>query len=213
MDYISLFIISFVVTLSGALAPGPLLAITIQESARKGFKAGPLIILGHVLLEIIMLIFIIFGFIRFINTPLILRIISLSGGFILIWLGAKMLASLPRISLEFTDNYKKSSTLPLLGITMSLANPYWTIWWLTIGLGLILSAKKTGMMGIPVFFTGHISADFCWYSIISYLISKEKKFFSLKVYKNIIFVCAFSLIGFGIWFGLFFFNTSENAWF
>ncbi len=43
---------SFVVALSGALMPGPLLTVTVGEATRRGFWAGPLIILGHGLLEL-----------------------------------------------------------------------------------------------------------------------------------------------------------------
>jgi threonine/homoserine/homoserine lactone efflux protein len=42
---------SFALALSGVLLPGPLLTVTISESARRGFKAGPLLITGHGLLE------------------------------------------------------------------------------------------------------------------------------------------------------------------
>ena len=41
---------AFVVALSGAMAPGRVLTITISETLKRGFKAGPLIVLGHAIL-------------------------------------------------------------------------------------------------------------------------------------------------------------------
>ncbi len=202
MSYISIFIISFTIALSGALAPGPLLAVVIYEGAKRGFKSGPLIILGHSLLEIIMIAIIIFGLSSFINNPIILKIIFFVGAFILFAFGTKMLASVKHISLNIKDSYKKSSNLVLTGITMSLANPYWTIWWLTIGLGLLLLAKKQGFIAIAIFFIGHILADFLWYSIVSFTISKGRKFISEKIYKSVVFICGLTLIGFGIYFAI-----------
>ncbi len=52
---------SFVIGLSGAMAPGPLLTITIAESIKRGPWVGPLIVLGHGVLELTMVIAIISG--------------------------------------------------------------------------------------------------------------------------------------------------------
>ena len=93
---------------------------------------------------------------------------------------------------------------------MSVANPYWTIWWLTIGVGLVLGAQKIGVLGIIVFFLGHISADLGWYSTVSWAIGKKRNVISIRIYRVIIFLCAYALIGFGIYFGItFLINPSK----
>jgi threonine/homoserine/homoserine lactone efflux protein len=83
---------------------------------------------------------------------------------------------------------------------MSIANPYWTLWWLTIGLGLVLGAQKGGLAAIVFFFLGHILADFGWYSLVSLAISKGRKFITLRIYRGIIFICAITLMGFSVFF-------------
>jgi threonine/homoserine/homoserine lactone efflux protein len=180
--------------------PGPLLTTVIAESTRHGFKTGPFISLGHALLEAVMVGFIILGFTHFIHNPALILAISLAGSLILLYFGISMLTSIPRLSVDFKNNYKKSSSLILLGITMSITNPYWTVWWLTIGLGLVLAAQKQGFLAIGIFFLGHILADFGWYSIVSLAISKGRRFISLKIYKSIIFICGLTLLGFSIYF-------------
>ena len=52
MSFLVLFFSSFVVALSGALMPGPLLAVTLGNSPHYGWKFGPLAILGHGILEL-----------------------------------------------------------------------------------------------------------------------------------------------------------------
>ena len=123
MSYLLLFILSFIIAFSGALAPGPLLTAVIYESAKQGFKSGPLIILGHALIEIIMVTFIVLGPIRIINNPFTIRIISFVGSFILLYFGINMLTNLSSVSLRQKTNDKKSSNLALTGIIMSAANP------------------------------------------------------------------------------------------
>jgi threonine/homoserine/homoserine lactone efflux protein len=201
MDLVSIFLVSFTIALSGALMPGTLLTAVISESAKHGFKSGPLIIIGHALTEALMIGLIILGFARFINKSQVVFYISIIGSLILFYFGTGMLISAPRLSLGSKGKPSKSSNLILLGITMSITNPYWSIWWLTIGLGLALASQKQGILAVLIFFLGHISADFGWYSAVSLGISRGKKFLSDKIYRGIIFLCGIALIGFGIYFG------------
>ena len=200
MDYLYIFAVSITVALSGALMPGPLLTAVIYESARLGPKSGPLMILGHAILEIFMVAFIILGFSKFVHNAFAFRIIAVLGAVILFYFGIRMILSLPRLSLETHNVTAKSANLVFSGITVSIANPYWAIWWLTIGLGLVLAAQKQGLLAVVIFFLGHILADFGWYGAISLSVSKGKRFISQRVYQGIIFFCALALIGFALWF-------------
>ncbi len=200
MDYINLFLVSFTIALSGAMAPGPLLTTVIYESTKHGVKTGPLVILGHGIIELAMLVILVCGMGRFINNPYILAVISLLGTVILIISGLQIIFSADRIIANESPNKKSSRHLPIAGITMSVSNPYWTVWWLTVGLGLLIRANRTGIIGILVFFSGHILADLGYYSFVSFAISKGRKFFSPRVYKNIVIICGISLIIFGIYF-------------
>ena len=200
MNFTSIFLISFLIALSGALAPGPLLTVVIAETPRGGFKTGPLIILGHAILETLMVGVLLLGFSRFINNPIVVKSISLLGAAVLIYFGLKLIITIP--SLQLKTEKKSYKHLAILGITMTLANPYWTIWWLTIGLGLLLTAQKVGLIATLFFFLGHILADFTWYSLVSFSISRNKKLLTAKRYKILITLCGLSLILLGIYFGL-----------
>jgi threonine/homoserine/homoserine lactone efflux protein len=86
------------------------------------------------------------------------------------------------------------------GILGSLTNPYWTIWWVTIGLGYLVSALRYGIPGIIAFFSGHISADLLWYSMISYAVSRGQKIMGERGYRYLLSACGIFLIFFGGWF-------------
>jgi threonine/homoserine/homoserine lactone efflux protein len=200
MDYILIFLVSFTIAFSGALMPGPLLTAVIAQSVRHGFKSGPLICIGHALMEALMIGLIIFGLSNFIHNQVLMLGVSILGALILAFFGIGMISSIPKLNLEAQTKPIKSSGLILLGITMSITNPYWSIWWLSIGLGLTLGAQKSGLTAVIIFFLGHILADFSWYSVVALVISKGRKFISLKVYRGIIFICGSALIGFSIYF-------------
>jgi threonine/homoserine/homoserine lactone efflux protein len=194
---------SFTLALSGALMPGPLLTITIAESARRGFRAGPLLMTGHALLELLLILAIIKGLGPYLRTPLIMGIIALVGGAVLVWMGTDMIRTAGNLSLEGKGSGTSSRRMlhPFLtGILASISNPYWTIWWVTIGMAYLMAAIKFGYTGVIVFFLGHISADFAWYSVVSYGISRGKKLFKNKSYQMMIRVCGLFLLGFGGWF-------------
>jgi threonine/homoserine/homoserine lactone efflux protein len=86
------------------------------------------------------------------------------------------------------------------GFLLSISNPYWTIWWATIGVGYIALSLPFGKWGLTSFYCGHILADLSWYSFISGSIALGKKSFSPRLYHFIILLCGIFLIIFGIYF-------------
>jgi threonine/homoserine/homoserine lactone efflux protein len=193
---------SFLVALSGAAMPGPVLTVTVSETAKRGFKAGPMIVLGHGILEMVLIALILFGFARIVTYPVVIGLIGLAGGVVLLGLAYGMLKDLKKLRLELSPGDNPSVHPIYAGILTSLANPYWTIWWATIGLGYMVFAMKFGMMGVLFFFIGHISADLVWYSGVSFLVSRGKRYISDSVYRYIIGVCAMVLVLFAFVFGI-----------
>lgn len=192
---------SFMIALSGALVPGPLFTITVSESARRGASTGPLLILGHAILEIVIIVLILSGLSPFLKHETTRYVISLVGGGMLVLMGIMLLKDLRSVRLDLSSEGNKGGmNLVLTGIVASLANPYWVIWWATIGLGYLVSSMKYGIAGVAVFFLGHISADLAWYSIISYAVAKGRKVMGEKSYKTALAICAVFLIFFGAWF-------------
>jgi len=193
---------SFLIAISGAVMPGPVLTVTISESAKRGFMAGPMIVFGHGILELSLMILIIFGFANIVNRPGVIGVVALAGGVVLLGLSYGMLKDLKSLRLDLTPDEKISGNPVIAGILTSLANPYWTIWWATIGVGYVVIAMKFGMMGVLFFFIGHIAADLAWYSGISFLVTRGKKYISDRIYRGIILVCALVLIFFAVTFGI-----------
>lgn len=196
----AIFFSSFMIALSGALMPGPFLTVTISESSRRGATAGPLMILGHGLLELVLVVALLSGMAPFLARDSVFIVIALFGGGILLWMAVSMLRSLPTLRLDPDVRTEKSQNLVLAGIVFSLANPYWSIWWASIGLGYIIHSFKFGLPGVLSFFSGHILADLLWYSLISFAIARGKRFFSDRFYRGLIGTCASLLVIFACYF-------------
>lgn len=199
----TIFATSFIVALSGALMPGPLLTVTISESPRRGLATGPLLILGHGLLELTLVAALIMGLAPLLKKPLVFTATALLGAMVLGWMAWGMFRALPRLTLHSAPTTATSRNLVAAGALLSIVNPYWSIWWVTIGLGYITHCFTFGAWGIVFFFTGHILADLAWYAAVSTAVWKGRGLITDRIYRWMVGACAAFLVVFA---GLFAFS-------
>jgi threonine/homoserine/homoserine lactone efflux protein len=199
---IGIFLSSFAIAFSGAIVPGPVLTVTVSETVRRGFFAGPLIVCGHGILEVVLIALVVMGLSDVMQSEVFLGIVGTFGGVFLLWLSFDMFRGLGKMNGEFTGGDTTWGGPVIAGILTSAANPYWIIWWVTVGLSYIVISMKFGLFGVAVFFIGHIMADLIWYSFISFLVSRGKRHLSAGIYRLIAGVCALLLVFFGLYFGL-----------
>jgi threonine/homoserine/homoserine lactone efflux protein len=233
---VGIAVTSFLVGLSGAMMPGPVLTITIGETARRlkgdrpeggrhgdaapvgcgpdgtpeagrraqirGALVGPLIVSGHAVLEILLVAGVVLGLGRLLVLGPVIGVIGLVGGAVLVWMALGMLRGLGALTLSGNDPAGEGRPrLVLAGILTSLSNPYWTIWWATIGLGYIALSLQLGFVGLLSFYVGHILSDLAWYSSISLTLAMGHRLLTDRVYRGLVAVCACFLLGFGLYFG------------
>lgn len=197
---LSIFFGSFIIGISGAAVPGPMLTVVIRESTRRGVSAGPLAVMGHTLLEIATVAAILMGLGAVMARPLFFGLTGVIGGLILVWMGAGMLKTLPQLRLELSDDGVKGVNPVAGGALTSLSNPYYLLWWATAGLALISRAGARGYTGQAVFFAGHVLADLTWYTLVSAMIHYGRSFLSDGRYRVMIGLLALMLMGFGLYF-------------
>ena len=202
VEFFAIFTTSFTVALSGALMPGPLLTVTISESARRGYIAGPLLIVGHSILELALVAAICLGLDVYLKAAPVMAATALLGGSILLYMGIEMIRTAARHSMQArSEGAAVRSGVPVItGALTSLANPYWTLWWATFGLGYLIRISGKGLPGIAVFFAGHITADFAWYTMVSLGVSKGAALMGDRTYQTLIRACGVFLVLFGGWF-------------
>jgi len=199
-ELFTIFFSSFIIALSGAMMPGPLLTATISESSQRGFFAGPLLIAGHGVLELLLLVTLVFRMAPFLQRNDVFAVVAISGGLILVWMAVGMFRTLPSLTLSVNPGIAKRGSLLINGVLFSIANPYWIIWWATIGFGYVLYSWRFGLAGIAFFFAGHILADLAWYSVVSAAVAKGRHLFTDRLYRGIIGTCAVVLVLFAVYF-------------
>jgi threonine/homoserine/homoserine lactone efflux protein len=199
-----LFWSAFVVALSGALMPGPVLTATISEVMKRGFWAGPLIVLGHAILELFVLAAVILGLAAWITQDVVMGVLGILGGALLILIGAHTTWTAKKAveeALQSRADPRAAVRGPVLtGIVMSLSNPFWTLWWATIGLNYAAVALKSGVPGLVCFYSGHILSDLSWYALVSAAVASGRRICPPWVYRALIVFCGLVLVGLGAYF-------------
>ena len=193
---------SFGVGLSGALVPGPMLTVTISDSVKKGFKAGPLIILGHFITELAIMLAILAGLGWIIGSQTAVFIIGTFGGLVLIFMGYNISKPDKILSdIEKEEYGTQKYGFVMGGIITSLSNPFFYIWWATIGCTFMFKGLElAGIVGLLGFIIGHWSADLSWFSTISFFSSRGSKVMADRTYKVIMMICGVFLVLLGFYF-------------
>ncbi|MGE5580530.1 MAG: LysE family transporter [Bacillota bacterium] len=200
---------AFVIGLSGAMAPGSLLVVVVTETVRKGFWAGPAAVAGHAIMEVVMVFLLALGLGQVLSYHAALGVIGLVGGVMLFWFGwgTVKFARTATLDLDKAASGQSKAGAPGLastavaGMAASVSNPYWILWWATIGAAYVASGMTSnGPLGAATFLTGHLAADMAWYALVSFALSTGARFFNDKVYRGILYVCGAFLFLFGAYF-------------
>lgn len=198
-DYGSLLALLATVTgisLTGVIAPGPVTAVTITKGvARK--EAGALVALGHGAVEIPLIVLIWLGFATIMSAPAVKAGVGIAGGIVLVWMGIAMFRTPTQ---SFAERREVASGCVVAGVTTTLANPYWFVWWATVGAALIASAGAWGILGIAAFALAHWLCDLGWLSLLSWGVFTSRRIWNPRVHRTVLAVCGVVLLGFGIYF-------------
>jgi threonine/homoserine/homoserine lactone efflux protein len=185
-----------VISFSGVMMPGPMFAVTLAKSYKSPW-AGSQISLGHAVVEVPLILLIYFGFARFFENPAVQTVLSFAGGAMIVWLGVSMFLARKKVVQQGSDLPYSAFTA---GITMSALNPFFLLWWATVGSLLILRFADFGLAGLGAFTLAHWLCDFLWLSLVSFFIYRTHRFLGPRFQEWLFIANSVFLAGFGIYF-------------
>lgn len=205
LDILKALLLGLTVGFTGALVPGPMLFATIEASLRKGWKAGPEVVFGHIVLEVVLCIMILYGASSLVGNGVI-SLVSLVGGLVLVGFGLLTIKDAKAASTAGIfgkgDGPKFSSSPALTGLITSASNPFFWIWWLTAGSALVLQEYRLGILFTFSYLLGHWLADLSWFTAISASFGRGRTLLSRSTHEKILYACGIFLVLFGAWFAL-----------
>ena len=185
------------ISLSGVMAPGPVTAAAIAMGARNRF-AGALMAIGHGIVEFPLIILITLGMGTILKSSTTKIVIGFAGGVFLLFMAIQMMRSLSGTE---DREVKVTSSGPLVaGMILSGGNPFFLIWWASVGLNLAITAADFGLWAFVLFATVHWLCDLIWLSTLSLASFKGSVLLGPRRQKKVLLVCSLALFGFGLFF-------------
>jgi threonine/homoserine/homoserine lactone efflux protein len=189
------------VTASGALAPGPLFFATIIHGAKTGAKAGLAVAIGHMLVELPLVLLMASGLLSIANEPLVKHSLGIIGGLALLTFGGLQIHGAIRQVNPNSGLNSRAITRSslLLGILFSGLNPFFLVWWLSAGSLLVADALLFGAIaGVLLMYGLHVWMDYLWLTVVAHLAGKGRDLLGWRGYRWMLIAFGLILIFFGI---------------
>jgi threonine/homoserine/homoserine lactone efflux protein len=168
--------------------------VTLGLGARSR-HAGALIAIGHGIVEFPLMVIIVLGIGRYFEMTEVRTGIGVAGGAMLILMGLGMFAA-ARGPVAASAAPSRSGPV-VTGILLSAGNPYFLLWWATVGLALATSAAELGLLAFVLFAVLHWLCDLVWLEVLSYASHKGSQITGGRSQRVILAVCGVALLFFG----------------
>ena len=183
-----------ITSLSGVMAPGPMFAVTLAKSLKSPW-AGIQVSLGHAVIEVPLILLVYFGLARFFVNNTVQLVLGILGGSMIIWMGVSLFRARGSISREGKDTTYSAF---IAGILMSGLNPFFLVWWITVGSLLLMNFLDTiGTWGLTLFIIVHWLCDFVWLSLLSFSIYRTRTFWGQRTQEWVFIILSVALLYFG----------------
>ncbi|MDA0999643.1 MAG: LysE family transporter [bacterium] len=194
------------ISLSGVMAPGPLSAIALTRG-RHNPLAGFWINLGHAIAEVPLMFILLAGFTPLLQSEGIIRVLSALGGAVLLWMGAGLLRQPGGEGADAPTPPSRENSVAA-GIAMTALNPYWFLWWLTVGVSILIQARALGSgLVIALTIALHLACDLAWGTFLSWAAHRGGRLFRGGGWRWVERICGGALILFA---GIFFYKAASG---
>ena len=180
------------------MAPGAVTAATVACGTRSR-HAGALIAVGHGIVEFPLMLLIMAGMGKIFQIDAVKITIGLAGGLFLVWMARQLLRESGEMSNANSNKYQQKKPI-LSGIILTIANPYFLLWWATLGLALANQAIELGTTAFALFAIIHWLCDLVWLEALSWATFKGGQLIGTRHLHRVLQFCAVMLCFFAVMF-------------
>ncbi|MFL6496071.1 MAG: LysE family transporter [Nitrososphaera sp.] len=200
MNIIEFGIEVIAISASAVLAPGPLFFANVFWGSQGNKWSGLKVAHGHAIIELPLIILLVGGLITLDAPRKYMSIIALLGGIAILGFAGFQIASNLRKRREYVVKHITNSKGPFIaGLSFTLLNPFFMLWWFTAGLKLIADSAQFGLItGAMILFSFHIWMDYAWLALTAYLASRGARLLKSRYYRVLLFLLSALMIYYGI---------------
>jgi threonine/homoserine/homoserine lactone efflux protein len=160
--------------------------------------AGAWIAVGHGIVEFPLMVLIVLGVGAVLQARWFNVTVGLAGGATLLLMGGMMIEGLRRNTSQ-ADAAQTAKPL-WTGIVLTACNPFFLLWWATVGLKLTTQAVALGVLAFALFAVIHWLCDLVWLEAISLASHRGVKPLGPRSQKVVLALCGATMAGFGVYF-------------
>ncbi|HKY11106.1 MAG TPA: LysE family transporter [Nitrososphaera sp.] len=185
---------------SGVLTPGPLFFANLAYGTHHDKWSGIKIAYGHTAVELPLIIILAAGLFTFDTAKKYASVVGLIGGIaILAFAGLQIANIIKEKRRPDTSSIVGNKGPFIVGIALSALNPFFILWWFTVGSKLIVDSAAFGVAtGVAILFALHIWMDYAWLASTAYLASKGAFVLKSKYYPTLLLGLTVVLIYYGL---------------
>lgn len=203
-DVLAVALTWWLISLTGVLMPGPVGALAVSEGARRGVIAGVLITAGHAVAELAILVVLGVGVVNVLRQSAVIGTVGVLGGVVLAWMGWGIISAAWRDLLDppaATGNTGAGLALVRAGLLSTVGNPYWLLWWLTVGASYFIAFHRFGLAALIVlFYLGHLSLDLGWNAVLAFTVGAGRGRIQRGVYRGVLAACGAFILAMSAYF-------------
>ncbi len=176
---INFLTIGILLGLSAGFAPGPLLMLVISETLQHDIKSGVKVAIAPVVTDLPIIVLTSFILEKLSNFYIILGIISLAGGFFILFMGYGSIRSKGVELCLFQEKKPRSLTK---GILINALSPHPYLFWLFVGAPIMTKAMNLNIVAPLAFIFGFYTLLIGSKVLLAILVGKSKSFLAGNVY-------------------------------
>jgi len=204
----NVFLSYLLLGLSLAAPIGPINAAQIDRGIKSGFLHAWLVGVGAVAADGIYMLIVYIGVVQFLEAAIVKTFLWSFGSFVLLYTGVESIMSAGKVNLIHERNKESLMKAFLSGFLMSISNPLTILFWLGIYGSILAKTAATYDRSQLILYSSAIFIGLLlWDVTMAGVSSSFRRFLTSGLLVFISFLSGFSLIGFGIYFGIQALNT------